>query len=69
MRRLEQRINKVEAAKKQRAGDLSSLTCEELNQRLGVILARMGTSREKVIAEFGSLEGYADVIRQKKTGG
>lgn len=66
MQRLERRIDRVETVMKQRASDLSLLTDKELNQRIDTLLARMGTSREQAIAEYGSLEAYAEALRQRE---
>lgn len=66
MRTLEKRINKVEITARHRASDLSLLSDAELGQRLGAILARMGTTREKVIAEHGSLRAFTDVLRERE---
>jgi len=66
MRTLEKRINKVEITARHRASDLSLLSDAELEQRLDTILARMGTTREKVIAEHGSLRAFTDVLRERE---
>jgi hypothetical protein len=59
MGKIEQRIERMESAMKQREGDLSLLTDAELEQRIDVLLARMGTTRELVIAEHGSLGAFS----------
>lgn len=66
MRTLEKRINKVEITARHRASDLSLLSDAELEQRLDAILARMGLTRETVIAEFGSLKVFAAVLRERE---
>lgn len=68
MVRLEQRIQRVEEVLNQRASDLSMLSDEELYQRIDEGLAGLGTSRERVIAEHGSLEDYAKFLRREEAG-
>lgn len=65
MRTIEKRITKAEIAARHRASDLSLLSDAELEQRLDAILARMGRTREMVIAEHGSLRAFADVLRRE----
>ncbi len=62
---LEKRVNKVEVIARLKAGDLQSLSDAELEQRTDSFLARMGTTREMVVAEHGSLSTFADVLRRE----
>ncbi|MCE9549758.1 MAG: hypothetical protein K8R50_01910 [Betaproteobacteria bacterium] len=65
MSRIEQRIARLESKRAARIGNWSLLTDAELENRIDVSLAQMGTSRELVIAEHGSLENFAGVLRQQ----
>ena len=65
MARLEQRIIKIETTARRRAGNLSLLSDDELMQRVDAFLARMGTTREMVIDEHGSLSAFAEVLRRE----
>ena len=63
MRTIEKRITKAEVIARHRASDLSLLTDAELERRADAFLVQMGLTREKVIAEFGSLGAFANVLR------
>ena len=65
MSRIEQRIERLESKRTAMIGNLSLLTDAELENRIDVLLAKMGTSRELVIAEHGSYENFAGVLRQQ----
>ena len=65
MSRIEQRIARLESKRAAMIGNLSLLTDAELENRIDVLLAKMGTSRELVIAEHGSYENFAGVLRQQ----
>lgn len=65
MSRIEQRIARLESKRAARVGNWSLLTDAELENRIDVSLAQMGTSRELVIAEHGSLENFARILRQQ----
>ena len=65
MASIEQRIERLEAKRDAIEGNLSLLTDAELEQRIDVLLAKMGTSRERVIAEHGSHKNFAGVLRQQ----
>ncbi len=58
MNTLERRLLKIESAARQREGNLSLLTGAELYERIDTLLARMGTNRERVISEHGSLNRF-----------
>jgi c-di-GMP-related signal transduction protein len=65
MSRIEQRIARLESKRAAMIGNWSLLTDAELENRIDVLLAKMGTSRELVIAEHGSYENFAGVLRQQ----
>ncbi|MFZ1545616.1 MAG: hypothetical protein WAT12_00710 [Candidatus Nitrotoga sp.] len=65
MSRIEQRIARLESKRAAMIGNWSLLTDAELENRIDVLLAQMGTSRELVIAEHGSYENFAGVLRQQ----
>ena len=65
MSRIKQRIERLESKRAARIGNWSLLTDAELENRIDVLLAKMGTSRELVIAEHGSYENFAGVLRQQ----
>lgn len=64
MKTLERRLLKVEAAMKIEL-EPARLTDEELEKRIDVLLARMGTSREQVNAKHGGLEGFRRWLMDK----
>lgn len=59
MAKIEKRIERLEAKRDAMAGDLYLLTDEELENRFDAVLTRMGTNRERVIAEHGSLGAFS----------
>jgi c-di-GMP-related signal transduction protein len=65
MSSIEQRIERLESKRAAMIGILSLLTDAELENRIDVLLAKMGTSRELVIAEHGSDKNFACVLRQQ----
>lgn len=65
MSRIEQRIARLESKRAAMIGNWSLLTDAELENRIDLSLAQMGTSRERVIAAHGSLENFAGVLRQQ----
>lgn len=65
MARIEQRIERLESKRDAVKGNVSLLTDAELRQRIDTLLAKMGTSREQVIAEHGSYKNFAGVLRQQ----
>ena len=65
MSRIEQRIKRLESKRAAMIGNWSLLTDAELENRIDVSLVQMGTSRELVIAEHGSLENFAGVLQQQ----
>ena len=65
MSRIEQRIERLESKRAAMIGNLSLLTDAELENRIDVLLAKMCTSRELVIAKHGSYKNFAGVLRQQ----
>ncbi|MDP3497940.1 MAG: hypothetical protein Q8R84_09830 [Candidatus Nitrotoga sp.] len=65
MSRIEQRIARLESKRAAMIGNWSLLADAELEDRIDVSLVKMGTSRERVIAEHGSLENFARILRQQ----
>lgn len=62
------RVDRLESARKTEEGDLSLLTDAELDGRIDAVLERMGTSRERAIAEHGSLNGFRDYLEGQQHG-
>lgn len=65
MLKIEQRIARLESKRDAMIGNLSLLTDAELENRVDVLLAKMGTSRERVIAEHGSHKNFVRILRQQ----
>lgn len=62
------RVDRLESARKTEEGDLSLLTDAELDGRVDAVLWRMGTSRERAIAEHGSLNGFLGYLVEQQHG-
>lgn len=65
MSKIEQRIERLESKHVAMASNLSLLTGAELEQRIDVLLEKMGTTREQVIAEHGSHKNFVSALRQR----
>ena len=65
MATIKQRIERLESKRDAVEGDLFLLTDAELENRIDLLLARMGSTQEQAIAEYGSHQQFAGVLRQQ----